>query len=92
MYDVAATIMLPVRLNKVIKGTDVVILSESVRIRDLRFESGLATVSTRRHLIILVHSLTHAELKLISGTCIGSAIIYPTVATILCTAKGLIAG
>ena len=69
--------MLPVRLRKIIEGTDVLILSESVRIRGLRLESGLATVSKGGNLFILVHNLTHGELKLTSGTCLGSALIYP---------------
>lgn len=67
---------LPVELSKVTKGTDVLILSESVPIRGLRIESGLATVSTGGHLFILVHNLTHGELKLTIG--LGSAPIYPS--------------
>ena len=69
--------MVPVRLTAAPDGADILILSESVRVRGMRLESGIARVRDGHHTVILVHNLTHGNLTLAKGLCLGEALVYP---------------
>ena len=75
--DPHSVAMLPVRLKNVADQTDVLILSESVRIRGVRLESGIAQVRDGGLTYIIAHNLTHGKLKLTKGTSLGEALVYP---------------
>ena len=69
--------MIPVRLTSAPVGADVLILSETIRVRGMRLESGIARVQAAHRTVILVHNLTHGNLTLAKGICLGSALVYP---------------
>ena len=68
--------MVPVRFSGMSQDTDILILSESVRVRGTLLESGLAHVRDG-NAFILIHYVTHGSLTLQSGTCHGEALVYP---------------
>ena len=72
-----SVIMLRVRLKQVPDGTDILILSESVRIRGMRLESGIAQVRDGGLASIVALNLTNGTLTLTKGTCLGEALVYP---------------
>ena len=68
---------LPLRVPKVADKTDVLIIAESVRVRGLKLESGVNSVNSAGQVFALIHNVTHSDISLRAGTCIGEILPYP---------------